>query len=128
MMKKGVQDDTLMRLSSLAEQTGVSIHCIRTYVDQGMVRVNERTAGGLLLFYEPAVERVRFIRTARAAGVPVAKIARLLMVCDQGDDDGATTSLLELDQYIQDTRSNVNAFEQSLAQMLSNNNLTREVV
>jgi len=128
MMKKVVQDDTLMRLSSLAEQTGVSIHCIRTYVDQGMVQVNERTAGGLLLFYEPAVERVRFIRTARAAGVPVAKIARLLMVCDQGDDDGATTSLLELDQYIQDTRSNVNAFEQSLAQMLSNNNLTREVV
>ena len=50
-----------------------------------MIRVNDRTAGGFLLFNESAADRLRFIRTSRAAGVPLAKIARLLTFSDQRD-------------------------------------------
>ena len=41
--------------------TGISVHCIRTFVDQRLIQVNDRTAGGLLLFFESVIERLRFI-------------------------------------------------------------------
>jgi MerR family mercuric resistance operon transcriptional regulator len=87
-------------------------------VDQGMIQVNDRTAGGILLFYQPAVERLQFIRSARDAGVPVASIARLLAASDNGDRQRTTISLAELNDYIQDARSKMSAFEQSLSQLM----------
>jgi MerR family transcriptional regulator, mercuric resistance operon regulatory protein len=120
MMNDDFKDDKLIRLSTLAEQTGISVHCIRTYVDQGMIQVNDRTAGGLLLFSEPAIERIQFIRTARDAGVPLAQIIRLLAASDNGDADGISISLAELNQTIQDARSKVSAFEQSLSHFRDN--------
>jgi len=68
MMNDHLKKDTLIRLSTLAEKTGISVHCIRTYVDQGLIQVNDRTTGGLLLFSKPAIERLRFIRTACCGG------------------------------------------------------------
>lgn len=39
----------LIKLSTLAENTAVSVHCIRTYVDQGLVEVknSSRCEGSL---------------------------------------------------------------------------------
>ena len=51
----------------------------------------------------------------RAAGAPLAQIARLLAAGDNGDNEGTKISLIELNQYIQDARNKVNAFEQSLS-------------
>jgi MerR family mercuric resistance operon transcriptional regulator len=118
MMNDSDHNGKLIRLSVLAEKTGVSVHCIRNYVDQGMIQVNDRTAGGILLFYQPAVERLQFIRSARDAGVPVASIARLLAASDNGDRQRTTISLAELNDYIQDARSKMSAFEQSLSQLM----------
>ena len=46
MMNNGLKDDKLIRLSTLAEITGISVHCIRTYVDQGLIQISDRTTGG----------------------------------------------------------------------------------
>ncbi|BCG63436.1 MAG: MerR family transcriptional regulator, mercuric resistance operon regulatory protein [Methyloprofundus sp.] len=113
-MNQGLKEDNLFRLSILAEKTGISVHCIRTYVDQGLIQVSDRTDGGLLLFNEIAVERLRFIKTAREAGVPLAKISGLLAASDSGNIEQTNTSMSELNQYIDDTRSKVSVFEQSL--------------
>jgi MerR family mercuric resistance operon transcriptional regulator len=113
-MNTCLQDDKLIRLSALAEQTGLSVHTIRNYVDQGLVGVKNRTVGGLLLFDEPAIERLRFIKTARNAAIPLAKIVCLLTASDKRDEVGLTKSLTELNQTIQDTRRKLNTFEQSL--------------
>jgi len=107
-------ESKLIRLSKLAEKTGISVHCIRTYVDQGLIQVSDRTDGGLLLFNETAIERLRFIKIARDAGVPLAKISSLLSASDNGNVEQANTSMSELNQYINDTRSKVSVFEQSL--------------
>jgi MerR family mercuric resistance operon transcriptional regulator len=107
-------ESKLIRLSKLAEKTGISVHCIRTYVDQGLIQVNDRTNGGLLLFNETAIERLRFIKIARDAGVPLAKISGLLSANDNGNVEQTNTSMAELNQYINDTRSKVSVFEQSL--------------
>ena len=58
MMNDDLKIDKLIRLSKLADKTSISVHCIRAYVDQGLIKVNNRTAGGLLLFGEPAIERL----------------------------------------------------------------------
>lgn len=117
-MNDSAHNGKLIRLSVLAEKTGASVHCIRNYVDQGMIQVNDRTAGGILLFYQPAVERLQFIRSARDAGVPVASIAHLLAASDDEDHQTTTISLAELNDYIQDARSKVSAFEQNLFQLM----------
>jgi len=106
--------NVLIRLSTLAEQTGLSVHCIRTYVDQSLIQVSDRTKGGLLLFDEAAIQRLRFIKTARDAGVPLAKIVCLLIASDKGDNEETSTGLAELNEYIGDMRNKVSKFEQSL--------------
>jgi len=113
-MNADYKNHTLIRLSKLAEKTGISVHCIRTYVDQGLIQISDRTDGGLLLFNEAATERLRFIKTARDAGVPLAKISGLLSANDNGNVEQTHTSMVELNQYINDTRSKVSVFEQSL--------------
>lgn len=112
------KDDKLIRLSTLAEQTGISIHCIRTYIDRGLIQVNDRTAGGMFLFYESEIDRLRFIRMARDAGVPLEQVDRLLTARDDKDIDATETSLAELTQYIETCRDRLNCFEQSLKQHL----------
>lgn len=114
-MNDNLNNNSLIRLSTLAEKTGLSVHCIRTYVDQSLIQVTDRTKGGLLLFDEAAIQRLRFIKTARDAVVPLAKIVCLLTASDTRDDDGLTISLTELNHTIQDTRSKLTAFEQSLS-------------
>jgi MerR family mercuric resistance operon transcriptional regulator len=108
------EPDSLIRLSILAEKTELSVHCIRTYVDQSLVQVTDRTKGGLLLFDETAIQRLRFIKTARDAGVPLAKIVCLLVARDKCDDERIGSGLLELNKYIKDIRDKVSVFEQSL--------------
>lgn len=117
-MNACLKDDKLIRLSTLAEQTGISVHCIRTYIDRGLIQVNDRTAGGMFLFYEPVIERLQFIRTARDVGVPLEQIDRLLAACDDKDDNATETKLAELTQYIEACRNRLNCFEQSLKQHL----------
>ena len=106
-------NDRLIRLSILAEKTGLSVHCIRTYVDQSLIQASDRTKGGLL-FDESAIQRLRFIKTARDASVPLAKIVCLLNASDKGDDEETYTGLVELNEYIEDIRNKVSKFEQSL--------------
>ena len=113
-MNSEFNNNNLIRLSILAEKTGFSVHCIRTYVDQELIQISDRTQGGLLLVDDLAIKRLRFIKTARDAGVPLAKIACLLSTRDKGDEQGTSTGLRELNQYIEDMRSKVSAFEQSL--------------
>jgi MerR family mercuric resistance operon transcriptional regulator len=108
------EPDSLIRLSILAEKTGLSVHCIRNYVDQSLIQVSDRTNGGLLLFDEAAIQRLRFIKTARDAGVPLAKIVCLLVASDKGNAEETNTRMAELNQFIGDTRNKVSEFEQSL--------------
>ena len=110
------KDDKLIRLSTLAQKTGISVHCIRTYIDRGLIQVNVRTAGGIFLFYEPVIERLRFIRMARDVGVPLEQIDRLLAARNDKDDGATETSLAELIRYIETCRNRLNCFEQSLKQ------------
>ena len=110
-------DGRLMTVSKLAEQTGVSVHCIRSYSDRGLIRPGARTAGGYLLFTEAAAARLRFIRIARDAGVPISQLVRLFAEVDETEQSKAEQQCLaEVHQYIRDMRNRLGRLEQSLTQ------------
>ena len=113
-MNDDINNNDLIRLSTVAEKTGISVHCIKNYVDQGVIQVCDRTTGRLLLFNEVAIKRLCFIKTARDAGVPLAKTISLLLTDDKGDTEMTNRLLVELNQYILDTRRKVSRFEQNL--------------
>ncbi|MDA2806088.1 MerR family transcriptional regulator [Nocardiopsis suaedae] len=72
-----------MRISQLAERSGVAASTLRYYEERGLLPAR-RSAAGYRLFGEGAVERLAFITTAKRLGLDLAEIAELLEVWQNG--------------------------------------------
>lgn len=72
---------TIGRLGTLAD---IEPKTLRYYDRVGLVRPVTRTAAGYRVYSEEAVERLRFIRRAKALGLSLADIRRILAVLDEG--------------------------------------------
>lgn len=72
-----------MRISQLAEASGVPASTLRFYEAQGLLRA-DRTAAGYRAYGAEAVERLGFIGAAKRLGLPLAEIGRLLDVWETG--------------------------------------------
>jgi len=57
---------------------------LRYYDRVGLVRPTTRTPAGYRVYGEDAVERLRFIRRAKALAMSLANIRRILAVRDEG--------------------------------------------
>ncbi|MFT4195670.1 MerR family transcriptional regulator [Ottowia sp.] len=66
-----------MRTSELAAATGLSVHRLRRYADQGLL-LSTRGPGGYRRFDAQAVRDARFIAMARDIGFSLADLADLL--------------------------------------------------
>jgi MerR family transcriptional regulator, copper efflux regulator len=77
----GVMD--VMRISQLAERSGVPATTLRFYEDAGLLPAG-RTPAGYRIYGEDAVERLRFISAAKHLGLPLEEIADLLTVWETG--------------------------------------------
>ena len=73
-----------MRISQLAEHSGVPATTLRFYEAAGLLPA-ERTASGYRVYGPEAVERLSFIRSAKQLGLPLDEIAALLDVWTDGD-------------------------------------------
>jgi len=67
-----------MRISELARQTGVTTSALRFYEARGLLKVDGRTEAGYRVFGTAAVCRVGFIQRAKALGLSLREIERLL--------------------------------------------------
>ena len=67
-----------MRIAELAKQTGVTTSALRYYEARGLIRPNARTESGYRVFGRQAVGQVGFIRRAKALGLSLTEIERLL--------------------------------------------------
>lgn len=76
----GVSD---LRISQLAERTGVPATTLRFYDSTGLLPA-DRTPGGYRVYGEDAVKRLGFITTAKRLGLPLEEIAELLHVWADG--------------------------------------------
>jgi MerR family copper efflux transcriptional regulator len=66
-----------MRISELAQRTGVSAHRLRRYEDLGLIRA-ERSAGGYREFGERTIREVVFISMGRDLGFSLKSLADTL--------------------------------------------------
>lgn len=72
-----------MRISQLAERTGVPATTLRFYEGAGLLTA-DRTPAGYRSYDEGAVDRLAFIGAAKHLGLPLDEIAELLTVWESG--------------------------------------------
>ncbi|MGH3915940.1 MAG: MerR family transcriptional regulator [Pseudonocardiaceae bacterium] len=72
-----------MRISQLAERSGVPATTLRFYETAGLLPA-DRTASGYRVYGEDAVQRLAFISAAKHLGLALEEIAELLPIWDSG--------------------------------------------
>jgi len=78
-------DDGLMRIAELARQTGLSTSALRYYEEQGLLSPDGRSESDYRLYGAQAACRVGFIKRAKALGLTIAEIRRLVHEPPQGE-------------------------------------------
>jgi MerR family mercuric resistance operon transcriptional regulator len=86
-------------IGGLAREGGVGVETIRYYQRRGLLETPERTGGtdlggGVRRYGEQDVRRLRFIRSAQAAGFTLEQVAELLAL-DAGEDRARAQSLAQ---------------------------------
>ncbi|NOQ62027.1 MerR family transcriptional regulator [Mycolicibacterium fortuitum] len=72
-----------MRISQLAQRSGVPASTLRFYETVGLLPA-QRTDAGYRIYDEAAVDRLAVIRAAKQVGLALEEISGLLTVWDQG--------------------------------------------
>ncbi len=79
------EGSSVMRIGELARRAGVSAKTLRFYESEGLLPPPPRTASGYRDFPTDSVDRVRFIKTAQAAGFTLSEIRSVLAHSDRGE-------------------------------------------
>jgi MerR family mercuric resistance operon transcriptional regulator len=79
-----------MTIAGVAREGGVGVETVRYYQRRGLIGIPERTGGlgpggGIRRYGEEDIRRLRFIRSAQAAGFTLEQIGELLEL-DAGED------------------------------------------
>ncbi len=96
-----------MKIGQLSRATGLPIDTIRYYENQGVLpRAERQASSGYRLYDDADVERLQFIRRAKALGFTLGEI-RELMAMTQGDDvaairEAAAAKLADVEERLQD--------------------------
>ena len=70
-------------IGRLAQETGVGVETVRFYERRGLIKQPRRPAGGGYRHYdEETVQLLRSIRIAKEAGLTLADIERLVLLCE----------------------------------------------
>lgn len=94
-------------IGAAAKAAGVAIDTVRYYEREGLLPVANRSDGGYRLYTAADVERLRFIRQAKALGFTLSNIAGLLQLQDGGGPrqqvrEMARARVSELDRKIRE--------------------------
>ncbi len=74
----------MLTIGRLADAAGLEAKTLRYYDRVGLLPPMTRTPAGYRLYGEDAVQRLEFIRRAKALGIALADIQRILAVRDEG--------------------------------------------
>jgi MerR family Zn(II)-responsive transcriptional regulator of zntA len=70
----------MLKISEIAEKTGLSAHTLRFYEKHGLIEASKRSESGYRLYSEADVRRADFIRSARNIGFSLEDIGSLLSI------------------------------------------------
>lgn len=70
----------------LAQRAQINLETVRFYEQEGLLAPASRTASGYRKFEESAVDRLEFVRRAKALGFSLGEIRDLLIIQDEHTD------------------------------------------
>lgn len=76
-----------MKIGELARRCDVNIDTIRYYERQGLLPEPDRQVSGYRRYQISDIERLRFVRRAKALGFTLGEIRELLALSDHRDED-----------------------------------------
>lgn len=109
-----------MLIGQLADALEIPTRTIRFYERKGLLPEPQRADNGYRVYDDATLARLRFIRTAQAAGLTLAEIASIIHVRDDGTAPCShVDSLLETKlAEVRYRRRQLAALEAELAQLL----------
>lgn len=109
-----------MLIGQLADALDLPTRTIRFYERKGLLPEPQRADNGYRVYDDTTLARLRFIRTAQAAGLTLAEIASVIHVRDDGTAPCShVDSLLETKlAEVRDRRRQLAALESELSQLL----------
>src|SRR2546425_6808014 len=88
--------DQTFSIGQVARATGVAATTIRYYEAIGVLPTPSRAASGFRRYDQPGVERLRFVRRARALGLPLQELKTLVSSVNGGPRPAFRPPLLRL--------------------------------
>lgn len=73
-------------IGEVSRKTGLSVHTIRFYEAEGLLREAARTDSGYRVFSSETVEQLKFIQKAQELGFSLEEIRELLVLRDRNTD------------------------------------------
>lgn len=101
-------------ISKLARDAGVSIHIVRNYEQRGLLLPRECTDCGYHIYDEKALERLRFIRAGKEAGVSLDELAVFFKALETSDRDVIQQCLFLLEKKLDRQSERLSRFKREL--------------
>ena len=102
----------MLKISELAQRTGLSAHTLRFYEKNGLIHASDRSEAGYRYYSDADVRRAEFVKTARNIGFSLEDIGQLLSIRVNKDShscqevtDITRHKLEEVNQKIEELRS-----------------------
>lgn len=109
-----------MRIGSLATAAEIPPETVRYYERRGLLAAPQRSANGYRAYDEIALNQLRFIRTAQAAGLTLAEIRSVIELRSAGTTPCSHVEALLADKLadVRQRRQQLDVLERELAQLL----------
>lgn len=97
-----------MKIGELAKRSGVGIDSIRFYERERLLPPAQRLASGYRIYDEGDLQRLQFVRRAKALGFTLSEIVELLALSRHANDDmaamkaAAQQKLVDIDAKLAD--------------------------
>lgn len=79
----------MMKIGDLAKRAGVGIDTVRYYEREGLLPQAQRRSSGYRMYDVDDIQRLRFIRRAKALGFTLPEVRELLALSSREDGDMA---------------------------------------
>mgnify|MGYP000284760268 CR=1 FL=1 len=106
-----------LTISQLASATQTTVHTVRNYVLENLILCHEKTDSGYGLFNQCALNRLRFIRAARAAGLMILDIKPLIYAINDGNEHACSKAIEVLATKVNERRAYLHLLDTQLSEL-----------
>jgi DNA-binding transcriptional MerR regulator len=109
-----------MLIGALAEAAGLPARTVRFYERRGLLPEPGRAANGYRVYDDATLPRLRFIRSAQAAGLTLSEIRRVIEIRDEGAAPCAHVGALLTDKLdeVRERRGQLETLEREIERLI----------